>query len=767
MELHKKEIIDKSETKDTLKAYDRRMREKDEWHNELVYFEIQDDNGRLVHRFKLSRRMCAADQIQSCVEEQAGDPFTVAYLMNHRTSEVVHLDEARAKCLGKPNRYILVPRRERHVYDAAGNERYEGMLALLVENVPVYDDRNEHRVGAVDLRDWIMFGLQEEDSRVKRAVGFVGVIEDEIAEIVRRMQLVPFMAIVDPKSGKPLPEKIADAQRDAKYHSLLAEKESMERRFERAKHKAQEAIAARDRTNVVLTPAEDKARVATRQTWYCSFRCADGAQLEHWAANKTDWDGIRLALGHIVDDEYLPPFAGRGSVPDGSKEYLPDYTPFAVNMQATTFRRVEHGFGIYKNVAAIKTIPFVGGRFEYFHGEFCEGKRHGRGVEYSEHGVFCGEYNGGARRGASSRMDFASGDSYHGAFGVSNYFCSVPLGTNRYAEGVLHGAGEILFTDGARYVGEFEEGRISGRGEYRSASGDVIAGTFRNGRLHGEGSVATVANGHSYCGNFRAGVYHGVGKLTTPRSVYSGPFNNGFKSGRGMEEYVDGTRYEGFYALDERHGHGVLTFDHKRTFEGQWLAGHHRSMGKLDDAYCSPGGGCSIASLASLPLKDRTATLRAGAKITKTAELDRSFRAHVAAAKLQVFTKLRKHAERIVTKDFTNQLEPSYTFFRRKLRLMRLNDLVQKQKLSTTKAYDVALTNKVRDAVRAINTQHTSGDAALIAHNALSAAIQSDFEEVLERWKTIDLEPCLEEARNTVVWQEQIRKHKEEVPLDR
>jgi hypothetical protein len=47
-------------------------------------------------------------------------------------------------------------------------------------------------------------------------------------------------------------------------------------------------------------------------------------------AQKFDWGGIRLALGH----KDFPPWAGRGDVPSGSKKMdKTDYSRYSVNMR--------------------------------------------------------------------------------------------------------------------------------------------------------------------------------------------------------------------------------------------------------------------------------------------------------------------------------------------------------------------------------------------------------------------------------------------------
>ena len=115
--------------------------------------------------------------------------------------------------------------------------------------------------------------------------------------------------------------------------------------------------------------SSSNAEAALPPKRYVSFRTDEAWQLEEWVANKQDWDGVKLALSHAIDSKHgnyketLPPWAGRGNVPDGSKAYLPDYMPYIVNMGAVTVRRVEHGFGVFKQVQHgvrnVKTQPFL------------------------------------------------------------------------------------------------------------------------------------------------------------------------------------------------------------------------------------------------------------------------------------------------------------------------------------------------------------------------------------------------------------------------
>ncbi|KAH8084421.1 translation initiation factor IF-2 [Aureococcus anophagefferens] len=519
--------IDPKDIQGGTKAAERKAKAKEAWHSELIRFEVWHESGE-VEKFRLPRRKCQERSIQNFVF-RSKKPFLIDYMQETETNEVIYLHEALSKCQGKPRNYKLVPRAIREIDDAADKDTYEGSLALVLD--------------------------QEEDDEVQNAVGRVEVIAEEIEEVKVNMADVPFMMLFD-AAGKELDGDAADAEREIKYQEFLAIKESLETKLENAKLEAQEIIRDRDRTPIVLTStAQDKDWTGHNNgtnSWYVSFMTEEAWQLEQWVANKQDWDGIKLALSHEADAdtgkfrELLPPWSGRGDVPDGSKPYLPDYSPYVVNMASVRVRRVEHGFGVHKTIQS-EQVPFDGPNFEYYHGQFHGGKKHGHGVEYTDSGVYTGKYKHGMRWG-SGRMDYAGGDAYDGDFGCHELLSpSVLPEGNPYEFGVPHGKGRRTFADGSIYVGEFAEGRVTGRGRYESSVGETLEGTFIDGILHGkEGYLQTVI-GEEYRGGFD----HGA---------------SGQKSGRGFEVFADGTEYEGYFFLNHRCGHGVMKYG-KKNFE--------------------------------------------------------------------------------------------------------------------------------------------------------------------------------------------------------
>ena len=351
-------------------------------------------------------------------------PFLIDYLQEASSGEIIYPGEALAKCRVRPAEYKVVPKPVREVDDAADKEGYEGSLALVLENVPVQNDATGHDVRAEDIREWLMFGIQEEDPDVRAAVGRVEVVQAEIEEVKRAMRDVPFLEMFD-AHGKPLKDEEADDESAVKYQECSEQKEQFEKKLEQAKLHAQQVIMERDKTPIVLTSTEeDKAWTGHNngtKAWYVSFQTEEAWQLEEWISGKQDWDGVKLALAHAVDSEEgnyketLPPWAGRGMVPDGSKPYLPDYQPYVVNMAAVYVRRVEHGFGVLKSAPGPE-LPFEG-PFRYYHGQFHAGQIHGRGVEYTDTTVFSGLYRKGMRWG-KGRMDYCGGDAYDGDFGA-------------------------------------------------------------------------------------------------------------------------------------------------------------------------------------------------------------------------------------------------------------------------------------------------------------------------------------------------------------
>lgn len=145
-----------------------------------------------------------------------------------------------------------------------------------------------------------------------------------------------------------------------------------------------------------------------------------------------------------------------------------------------------------------------------YESEWKNGLPHGRGWHmHSNGGMYLGNFKQGKLHGYGAET-YANGNQYIGEF----------------YDGKRQGLGMFLYSTSkqsaeARYVGEFSDGRAHGQGTHILANGDKYTGEFRNGLYHGQGTY-THLDGSKYVGEFKDGVRHGQGILTTADGKRSG-----------------------------------------------------------------------------------------------------------------------------------------------------------------------------------------------------------------------------------------------------
>lgn len=80
-------------------------------------------------------------------------------------------------------------------------------------------------------------------------------------------------------------------------------------------------------------------KVTETVTWFVRFYgTKDAKEMEDLLIKKDDWASIKLAQGSKSQTPPLPPWSGRGEVPDGSKSFLPDYSQLQVNISGIPFK---------------------------------------------------------------------------------------------------------------------------------------------------------------------------------------------------------------------------------------------------------------------------------------------------------------------------------------------------------------------------------------------------------------------------------------------
>jgi len=116
-----------------------------------------------------------------------------------------------------------------------------------------------------------------------------------------------------------------------------------------------------------------------------------------------------------------------------------------------------------------------------------------------------------------------------------------------------HGHGEIVYSSGSKYVGQWANDVREGKGLYTFECGDVYDGGWSNGMYNGHGSYVGNAS-DSYDGQWKDDKMHGHGRYTYHESgdVYEGGWVDGMRHGVGKEICGNGDVYEGEFSNDER-----------------------------------------------------------------------------------------------------------------------------------------------------------------------------------------------------------------------
>lgn len=162
------------------------------------------------------------------------------------------------------------------------------------------------------------------------------------------------------------------------------------------------------------------------------------------------------------------------------------------------------------------------------------------------------------------------------------------------------GEGTYVYSNGAKYKGQFEDGKISGNGSFYFSNGNIYHGQWQNHERHGHGKMIFVSGdiyegdfvlndfegigiyyyhtGDRYQGQWNANAPHGEGIYSfADGSVYTGDFSQGKFFGQGKIRYADGSQYEGAWKYNKRHGKGTLYSPDGQMVAGVWEAGELRN----------------------------------------------------------------------------------------------------------------------------------------------------------------------------------------------
>eukprot|EP01041_Mallomonas_annulata_P007490 gene7490-15329_t len=128
-----------------------------------------------------------------------------------------------------------------------------------------------------------------------------------------------------------------------------------------------------------------------------------------------------------------------------------------------------------------------------------------------------------------------------------------------WKDGMMHGRGTYLYSDGMTYSGGYKRNRHDGKGISNYSSGSCYEGYWEGGKFDGKGTMSYVG-GSIYRGEWKEGRRHGHGHLVLRCGLeYEGDWVDGVPHGRGrMHSTLTGYSYEGSFHRGSIFGGGTL-----------------------------------------------------------------------------------------------------------------------------------------------------------------------------------------------------------------
>lgn len=137
----------------------------------------------------------------------------------------------------------------------------------------------------------------------------------------------------------------------------------------------------------------------------------------------------------------------------------------------------------------------------------------------------------------------------------------------------MTGKGQITWSSGASYEGEFSGGYLHGFGTFIGLDGSVYVGSWRMNILHGFGKKQ-YCNSDIYEGSWKEGVHEGSGRYSwNTGNTYIGSWKGGKMCGRGVMKWANGDLYNGHWLNGFRHGYGAYKFADGGCYYGLWSHG--------------------------------------------------------------------------------------------------------------------------------------------------------------------------------------------------
>jgi hypothetical protein len=137
-----------------------------------------------------------------------------------------------------------------------------------------------------------------------------------------------------------------------------------------------------------------------------------------------------------------------------------------------------------------------------------------------------------------------------------------------FIHGKLTGKGEKVFSEIAKYSGEFSDSMMQGKGVLRISCEKIKAifsGEFKMNKFHGIGRLKI--ENKEYRGAFASGELHGNGEINLEGMIFKGSFSKNEINSKGAVHFIDGSYYNGDFLAGVPFGSGEALDD-----SGYWIA---------------------------------------------------------------------------------------------------------------------------------------------------------------------------------------------------
>ena len=148
-----------------------------------------------------------------------------------------------------------------------------------------------------------------------------------------------------------------------------------------------------------------------------------------------------------------------------------------------------------------------------------------------------------------------------------------------YLEGYPHGLCQISIPNIYQYFGYMGDGVKSGYGEIAFSSGDSYRGDWYDNMFDGNGIYIYHQEHAKYDGQWYQGLQNGIGYYQCPEFAYRGEWEDGWINGYGKMVFSNKDQYIGSFVENQFYGDGSYLFSNGNQYDGEFFEGKFNGLG--------------------------------------------------------------------------------------------------------------------------------------------------------------------------------------------